>query len=718
MALVTFNGISVHFGGPLLMQGVQLDIEPGHKIGLIGQNGTGKSTLLKLVMQELEPTEGTVIRQRGLNVAYQAQEMRYTPGATAFDEMRRVFTQDIQRQQRLHELEHELATADAASRAALLQHYERLQTEHEARKGYDVERRIETVLTGLGLPRPAWTQPIESFSGGERNIIGLAKIVLQEPELMLLDEPSNHLDMEGIEWFISFLRQSRAAVVMVSHNRHLLDATVEEIWELRSRKITRWAGNYSDFQRQREEAIALQERQFKAQQRLIKRIEFQARRLLDMAKAYDDPGQAKRAKSMLQRIEQMDKIDAPDKRENRFHANLSGASRHGHIALEVANLTIDVGHGASGIGHGEQLDSGGDSNSDFDAPSPMPQAPKPDAPSPMPQAAKPDAPSSMPQARRLLADANLEIHFGHRVALVGPNGSGKTTLFNAILRHANWEQPDVDVQDGPFHITGRIRIGKSAKVGDYSQIHDQKLPPDETLITWLMNVTGLRFEPASAMLHRFLFHRDDLERKIGTLSGGEKSRLQLARLVHEKVSFLMLDEPTNHLDIQACEQLEEMLEDYEGTLLVISHDRYFLDKLVNRVVELKDQKLQVYEGNFAQWWQQKHQQAQEGRKGALQLHSQAKAHEQSAGAAAREATKAKQREQHKLRTQLKAIEGKIERLEARQRELEQKLAEAFSAKGTQSAQEAAHINAAFEATRQEIAGLTTEWETLAEAVEG
>ena len=694
MALVTFNGISVHFGGPLLMQGVQLDIEPGHKIGLIGQNGTGKSTLLKLVMNELEPTEGTVIRQRGLNVAYQAQEMRYTPGATAFDEMRRVFTQDIQRQQRLHELEHELATADAASRADLLQQYERLQTEHEARKGYDVERRIETVLTGLGLPRPAWTQPIESFSGGERNIIGLAKIVLQEPELMLLDEPSNHLDMEGIEWFISFLRQSRAAVVMVSHNRHLLDATVQEIWELRSRKITRWAGNYSDFQRQREEAIALQERQFKAQQRLIKRIEFQARRLLDMAKAYDDPGQAKRAKSMLQRIEQMDKIDAPDKRENRFHANLSGASRHGHIALEVANLTIDVGHGASGTGHGEQLDRGGDGNSGFDAPSPM------------------------PQARRLLADANLEIHFGHRVALVGPNGSGKTTLFNAILRHANWEQPEVDVQDGPFHITGRIRIGKSAKVGDYSQIHDQKLPPDETLITWLMNVTGLRFEPASAMLHRFLFHRDDLERKIGTLSGGEKSRLQLARLVHEKVSFLMLDEPTNHLDIQACEQLEEMLEDYEGTLLVISHDRYFLDKLVNRVVELKDQQLQVYEGNFAQWWQQKHQQAQEGRKGALQLHSQAKAHEQSAGAAAREATKAKQREQHKLRTQLKAIEGKIERLEARQKELEQKLAEAFSATGTQSAQEAAHINAAFEATRQEIAGLTTEWETLAEAVEG
>ncbi|MBE7492223.1 MAG: ABC-F family ATP-binding cassette domain-containing protein [Planctomycetes bacterium] len=677
MALVTIDGVSVHFGGPTLLNAVTLDIEPGHKIGLIGQNGTGKSTLLKLIVGEAEPTDGRIIRQRGLNVAYQAQELRYEPGATAFEEMRRVFTQDLQRQQRMHEIEEALATAPATERPALLAHYEKLQAEHDARSGYDVDRRIETVLTGLGLPEKAWSQPIASFSGGERNIIGLARIVLQEPELMLLDEPSNHLDMEGIEWFIGFLRQTRAAVVMVSHNRHLLDATVDNIWELHGRKITSWTGNYSDFARQKQEALALQERQYKAQQRLIKRIQFQARRLLDMARAYDDPGQAKRAKAMLMRIEQMDKVEAPDTTEHRFHANLSGASRHGHIALEVAGVTIEVG----GVKDAQ-------------------------------------SPTSGLQSRTLLDSANLEIHFGQRVALVGPNGSGKTTLFNAILRHASWDNPDVDVQEGPFHIRGRLRVGKSAKVGDYSQIHDHRLPHNETLITWLMNVTGLRFEPAAALLHRFLFSRDDLERPIGTLSGGEKSRLQLARLVHEKVSFLMLDEPTNHLDIQACEQLEEMLEDYEGTLLVISHDRYFLDKLVNRVVELKDRKLVVHEGSFADWWQQRHQQAVEGRKGALQLHSQAQAHEQSAGAAAREAQKARQREQHKLRTQLKAIEGKIERLEARQKELEAKLAEAFSAQGTQSAKEAARIHAEFESVRGEIAGLTREWEALAESVDG
>jgi ATPase subunit of ABC transporter with duplicated ATPase domains len=197
--------------------------------------------------------------------------------------MRLVFAQDVAREQRLHRLEERMARGED-----VLAEYERLQHEHESAGGYNVTMRIEQVLTGLGLPRAAWNQPIETFSGGERNIIALARIVLMEPELMLLDEPSNHLDMEGIEWFIRFLRRTSAAVLMVTHNRHLLDATVGEIWELKSRKITRWTGGYTDFARQKEEALALQERQFKAQQRLIKRIEFQARRLLDMAKAYDD----------------------------------------------------------------------------------------------------------------------------------------------------------------------------------------------------------------------------------------------------------------------------------------------------------------------------------------------------------------------------------------------------------------------------------------------
>ncbi|MCA8937238.1 MAG: ABC-F family ATP-binding cassette domain-containing protein, partial [Planctomycetes bacterium] len=496
----------------------------------------------------------------------------------------------------------------------------------------------------------------------------------------------NHLDMDGIEWFIQFIRNTRAGVLMVSHNRHMLDATTTEIWELHGRKITRWAGNYSDFARQKAEALALQERQYKSQQRLIKRIQFQARRLMDMANAYDDPGQAKRAKAMLSRIDQMDKVEAPDRSESRFHAQLTGGKRHGHMALEIADLTIGVSSEFRVPGSGSNA-----ANSELGTQNPE---------------------------RKLLEAASLEITFGQRVALVGPNGSGKTTLFKAILDHADWENPDIDVIEGPFHIAGRLRTGKSAKIGDYSQIHQHALDESSSLIQWFMNVSGLEFQPATLMLHKFLFKRDDIQRPIGTLSGGEKSRLQLARLVHERVNFLMLDEPTNHLDIQACEQLEEMLEEFEGTLLIISHDRYFLDRLVNKVVELKDRKLQTFDGTFANWWQQTHAQATAGPKRTLQLHSQKTAAERRSEAKSqREEQKAKQREQHKVKNELRALEGRIEKLESRQKELEAQLALAFSHEGEASAEEAQKLNTAFEAVRQQITEAYTKWEELAASVE-
>ncbi|MEE9310904.1 MAG: ABC-F family ATP-binding cassette domain-containing protein [Planctomycetota bacterium] len=658
MALVTLSGVYKHFGGPVLLKDVSLAIDRGHKIGMIGQNGTGKSTLLKLILGQLEPSDGELHRQRNLKIAYQAQELTYKAGSTVLDEMRLLFADDFQRLEKLNKLEDQMSSG--SSDARLLADYDRLQQEHHTANGYEVDHRIETVLTGLGLPQSSWTQPIESFSGGERNIIGLAKILLQKPDLMLLDEPSNHLDMEGIEWFIQFIRRTEAAVLMVSHNRHLLDATINEVWELHSRKVTRWAGNYSDFQREKAEKLALQERQYKAQQRWIKRIEFQARRLKDMASAYDDPGQAKRAKAMMQRIEQLDRIDKPDKSENRFHASLAGAGRHGHIALQVEDLTIKV------------------------------------------------------EDRVLLDKANLEIHFGDRVALVGPNGSGKTTLFNAILKHANWDNPDIEVQQGPFWIAGKIRTGKSAEIGDYSQIHQQSLDETSTVSDWFSLVTGLHFQPAAELLHKFLFSRDDLGRRIETLSGGEKSRLQLARLVHERVNFLMLDEPTNHLDIQACEQLEEMLEEFPGTLLIISHDRYFLDKLVSRVIDLQDRQLQVFEGDFASWFSEKMVKVTAGPKKTLQLHSQKNAAGGGDAKRDREERKANQRKQHQMKSQLKQIESRIGKLEALKNDLEAELATAFS---TMGAEEAQKVNERFVVANTDLSNAYKKWEELSELIE-
>ena len=389
MALLAASHVSMHYAGPLLLDDVTVDVHAGAKIGLIGRNGSGKTTLLRLLQGQLEPTAGRVLRQRGVTVAYQEQELVYRPGATVFQEMREVFARAHRREERLRALEERLADGpEPDEQRRLLAEYERLQSEQDAEgQPFDLDRRIGSMLESLGLPESTWHEPVEQFSGGERNIIGLARVLLAEPDVMLLDEPSNHLDMQGVEWFIRFLRRSPSAVVMVSHNRHLLDATTTEIWELRRKQVTGWTGNYSEFQSRKAEAIALQERQFKTQQRLITRIEFQARRLMDMANAYDDPSQAKRAKSMLYRIERMDQVERPDAGSKLFHASLKGGSRHGRIALAIQDFSFAYGD------------------------------------------------------RVLFDNASLEIEFGERVCLVGPNGSGKTTLLRHLLDQGGWDTP-------------------------------------------------------------------------------------------------------------------------------------------------------------------------------------------------------------------------------------------------------------------------------------
>ncbi|MAG54671.1 MAG: hypothetical protein CMJ83_00105 [Planctomycetes bacterium] len=654
MALVQLSDVAHRFeGGPLILSGVTLEIEKGQKIGVIGRNGTGKSTLLKIISGDLDASDGRVTRRRGLKLAYQEQELVRDPGTTVRDEMLMIFAADRAREARLRELEDRLASAPSeADQARLLTDYDRLLEEHRTSRGYDVDQRIASVLTGLGLPERSWDQPITSFSGGEKNIIGLARILLADPELILLDEPSNHLDLDGLEWFIRWLRQSEATVVMVSHNRHLLDLTVERIWDVGDESVTSWTGNFTDWQTQKADALALQERQWKNQQRIIKRLEFQARRLRDMARAYDDPGQAKRAKAMLKRIEQMDVVERPNDAENVFNARLRSRSRHGDIALQVNGFSF---------AHGERV---------------------------------------------LFDDARLEITFGQRVCLMGPNGSGKTTLFNHLLREGSWENPI-------------LRLGHSVRIGDYNQIHHEVMDPNVALVDWLQDKTGLLHQPASELLHRFLFARDDLDRPVSTLSGGEKSRLQLARLVHEEANLLMLDEPTNHLDIQSCEQLESMLEEYDGTLFVISHDRYFLDRLVDTVVEVQDRTLTRFQGSFVEWWTRRQALAAERRAGALSLHAQKDAAPRVKSRAdnirLREEKKAKERDHRRLRNRVKQLEDRVAELETEKTELEQALEAAYATGGNPD--DGPRLAAQLQTVRTDLETTYSAWEDAAAAID-
>ena len=636
----------MHFGGPLLLDGIDLKIEAGRRIGIIGRNGCGKSTLLKLLLGELEPTKGTIARQGGTRIGYQAQELTFAPGETVREAMEAAFTAQREREQTLRTLEGDLATTtDDRTREQLLREYQTLQEEQERDGVYDVEFRIQRMLQRLGLDASTWDKPLSSFSGGERNIIGLARVLLEQPDVLLLDEPTNHLDMDGLEWFIDFVRKSKTSIVLVSHDRHMLDAVATEIWELRNGRITQWTGNYSDYQRQKAEADALQERQFRVQQRLIKRLEFQARRLRDMAAAYDDPGQAKRAKAMLKRVERMDKVERPNAEGARFHASLSGAPRHGRIALQINDYAKA-----------------------FDE-------------------------------RVLFDGANLEIEFGERVCLVGPNGSGKTTLFRDILGQGSWENTT-------------LRLGRSTRVGEYKQFHEE-FDARVTLEDWLMNETGLDAPGARKLLHRFLFTREDLERPVATLSGGEKSRLQLARLVHAQVNFLLLDEPTNHLDVEACEQLEEMLQEFEGTLLLISHDRYFLDKLVTRVVEVQDKQLADHPLSFAEWFQARRAAGQAGRTTALVDRQVAQTDKDAARAAHDERARQK-REQNRLRNRHRDVEASIETLEARAQQLEKDIEGAYAPGSDRSRAEA--LLAEQKQVRANLEAAYTEWEQLEEAL--
>jgi ATP-binding cassette subfamily F protein 3 len=647
VTLLATTDLGMHHGGPILFEGVQVEIQPGDRIGLVGRNGTGKSTLLRILAGRITPTSGSVRTPRAVRVAYQAQEMAVVPGRTVREAMRLALADAEHLVADLRATEEQLAVEDdAEARARLLAHYGRLQERQAARGLYDLDRRIETTLTQLGLHEGVWDQALESFSGGERNVIALAQVLLEDPDILLLDEPTNHLDMEAIDWFVRFLRGTRAAVVLVSHDRHLLDATVREIWEIEGARLTRWTGGYGDYQQQKAEARARQERQWKAQQRMIARLEFQARRLMDMANAYDDPSQAQRAKNMRRRIEQMDKVDRPPPEAGAFRARLSGAPRHGRLALRLDGLTL---------AHGERV---------------------------------------------LIQDARVELEQGDRVALIGPNGSGKTTLLRTVLDDGAWENPVV-------------RLGKSVRVGEYHQLHDI-LDPRASLLDWTCEATGLTSKESGELLHRFLFTREDLERPLGTLSGGEKSRIQLARLVSDSVNLLILDEPTNHLDIPSAEQLEDALLEFEGTLLFVSHDRYLLDRLATRVLEIRDGRLLDHPVPFASWWSEKRD-TSTSRRGALEVRgasdAQTAAEAKAAARAAFEAERAARRERARWEGRAATLERDVATAEARIPRLEAEL-EASYAPGRDPA-DALAVLARLDAERARLEGLLEAWSEAA-----
>jgi ATP-binding cassette subfamily F protein 3 len=554
MISIRLSNIKLVLGSHTLFEDLSWEIHHQHRIGLIGPNGAGKSSLFKLITGEytFEPG-GAIVKAKGVTLGYLPQHPELDVTRTAYEIA-------LGGNPRVREIELELERIETslgqpeiynhANRLArALEEQQRLLDEYNALGGDSYTARVRETLLGLGLPEPDLDKPAGVLSGGQKKLVGLARIMMARPSVLLLDEPDNHLDIPGKMFLERFMLGYPGAVVIISHDRYLLDAVVTHIVELEDGRLAEYKGDYSGYIAEKEKRLARQEELYRIQQREISRLEAAIKRYSLWAKQYDNEDFAARAKAIQGRLDRMDKLDKPILERRKMGLELNGW-RGSNKVLELAGLVKSF----------EAVNQNGQ-------------------------------PGNYAVARRsILNGIDLLIRHGERVGLVGANGAGKSVLLRMIL---GTEQPEA----------GEIYIGPSVKVGYYAQEHEN-LDFNQTLIETVRYAGSMSEPHAVSFLIRYLFTYKQASQKIRELSGGERSRLQLALLVLSGANFLLLDEPTNNLDIPSAEVLENALSDFDGTVLVISHDRYFLDRTVDRIVELKSGCLKEYLGGYSDYARQ------------------------------------------------------------------------------------------------------------------
>jgi ATP-binding cassette subfamily F protein 3 len=543
MLLVNFSKVSKDFGGNSVFSDIDLEIMEGERIGLVGENGGGKSTLFKLLAGIDTPTDGVISRRRNLTIGYLSQEA--DPGQshkTVFEAVSEVTQELVDLPFLLSQLEARMAdpevAADPEAMTVILDEYGKAQERFEALGGYTLEHKVEAVLHGLGFG-PEWYElEVGLLSGGEKKLVNLARILIKAPDLLLLDEPDNHLDLEAKAWLEQYMQSYPGTVLIISHDRQLLDRAIKKIFELEDGKISVYAGNYTYYFEERQRRLLKQYELYSVQQDEIKRLEASLRQLKGWAKLNDKI--SSRAESMAKRVERakQEAVDRPILIRDKIKVNLD-PDRSGKKVLEVKGLS------KSFDGH------------------------------------------------VLFEPFDLTIIYGERVGIVGANGSGKTTLLRTMM-----EMIPADA--------GSVKIGASVVVGYYAQ-EQETLPFDSTPLNFVRRLKAMSEPQAISFLRGLLFSYEDMHTSIRRLSGGEKSRLQIARLMLTDANFLLLDEPTNNLDIASIEVLEAELEEFEGTILTVSHDRYFLDKIVTKILAIgNDGHVRVYPGNFSYYYEKSH----------------------------------------------------------------------------------------------------------------
>ena len=510
-----------------VLKDINWEVKPGDRIGLVGVNGAGKSTQLKIISGEMEPTSGEIIRPSSLHIAYLNQEFEVDPSRTVNEEFWTVFKEANQVQLALAQVHRDMETSTPEELDELINQMDRWQRKFEALDGYSLDTRIGKILPEMGFQVEDGDRLVSAFSGGWQMRMSLGKILLQNPDLLLLDEPTNHLDLESIEWLENYLRGLITPMVIVSHDREFLDRLCNQIVETERGVSSTYLGNYSSYLQQKAENQSAQLSAFERQQKELEKQQA----FVDRFRA--SATRSTQAKSREKQLDKIERIEAPTGGVRTLHFRFPPAPRSGREVVEIKELTHIYGD------------------------------------------------------KILFLGANLLIERGDRIAFLGPNGAGKSTLLKIIMG----AEPPTE---------GTVKLGDHNVIpGYFEQNQAEALDLTKTVMETIHDeVPEWTNEQVRTLLGRFLFAGDTVFKKVAALSGGEKARLALAKMLLRPANLLILDEPTNHLDIPAKEMLEESLQNYDGTAIVVSHDRFFISQVANKIVEIRDGEFQVYLGDY------------------------------------------------------------------------------------------------------------------------
>lgn len=526
MILISVQELQKSFGVHEVLRSVTFSLQKGEKMGLVGVNGCGKTTLMRMIAGEMQPDGGTIHRNKDLRVGYLAQLDDIPLTDTVWGALLKVFEPIRVMERRMAEIEKLLESADPETALRLSSEYQRLTESYNAQQGYAYEGEILRVLNGLGLKPEMHQRQVSTLSGGERTRLSLAKLLLQKPDIILMDEPTNHLDLEAIEWLQDYLTDYKGSLLLISHDRYFLDHVCTTMGELLGGKMIKFTGNYTEYMKKRTADFETRMKAYELQQKEIQREQA----IIERYRSFNREKSIKAAESREKRLGKVERLEKPVE-EQHVRFSFDARRRSGEEALEVRELSKSF------------------------------------------------------EGQPVFQNLSFKLRTGDRVALIGPNGVGKSTLFR-ILTH----------QINPDH--GSVRFGTNIDIGYYDQ-HQQNLNPQNTILDEVWNAfPKLEQTRIRSALGLFLFTGDEVFEKIEKLSGGERGRVALTKLMLKQDNLLLLDEPTNHLDMDSREVLEDALRDFPGTILAISHDRYFINRFAEKVMVMEKDGVTEYLGNF------------------------------------------------------------------------------------------------------------------------